>query len=67
MDFEAIDDALRKLEAIDADQGRLVELRFFGGLSIDETAQVTGVSSATVKREWAVARAFLQRELESAP
>ena len=65
VDFEAIDDALRKLEAIDADQGRLVELRFFGGLSIDETAQVTGVSSATVKREWAVARAFLQRELET--
>ena len=65
VDFEAIDDALHKLEALDADQGRLVELRFFGGLSIEETAQVVGVSSATVKREWALARAWLQRELES--
>ena len=65
VDFEAIDAALAKLETIDTDQGRLVELRFFGGLSIDETAQVIGVSSATVKREWALARAFLQRELEA--
>jgi RNA polymerase sigma factor (TIGR02999 family) len=67
VDFESIDDALRKLEALDADQGRLVELRFFGGLSIEETAEVLGVSPATVKREWTMARAFLQRELESAP
>lgn len=66
VDFEIVDDALRKLEALDADQGRLVELRFFGGLSIEETAQVVGVSPATVKREWAVARAWLQRELKSA-
>jgi RNA polymerase sigma factor (TIGR02999 family) len=65
VDFDAIDAALIKLESVDADQGRLVELRFFGGLSIDETAQVVGVSSATVKREWALARAFLQRELEA--
>jgi RNA polymerase sigma factor (TIGR02999 family) len=65
VDFEAIDDALRRLEALDADQARLVELRFFGGLSIEETAQVVGVSSATVKREWALARAWLQRELQS--
>lgn len=64
VDFEAIDDALRQLEMLDADQGRLVELRFFGGLSIEETAQVVGVSTATVKREWALARAWLQRELE---
>jgi RNA polymerase sigma factor (TIGR02999 family) len=64
VDFEAIDAALAKLETIDVEQGKLVELRFFGGLSIDETAQVIGVSSATVKREWALARAFLQRELE---
>ena len=67
LDFEAVDAALRKLESLDREQGKLVELRFFGGLSIEETAQVTGVSSATVKREWALARAFLQRELEAQP
>jgi len=67
LDFEAVDAALRKLELLDRDQGKLVELRFFGGLSIEETAEVTGVSSATVKREWALARAFLQRELEAQP
>lgn len=65
VDFEAIDSALRKLESFDASQGKLVELRFFGGLSIEETAEVTGVSPATVKREWASARAWLQRELET--
>lgn len=65
VDFEAIDAALRKLEAIDRDQGRLVELRFFGGLSIEETAEVIGTSTATVKREWALARAWLQVELET--
>jgi RNA polymerase sigma factor (TIGR02999 family) len=65
VDFAEVDDALRRLEAIDASQGRLVELRFFGGLSIQETAQVIGVSAATVKREWALARAWLQRELET--
>jgi RNA polymerase sigma factor (TIGR02999 family) len=67
VDFEAIHEALNKLESIDADQGRLVELRFFGGLSIEETAQVVGRSPATVKREWALARAFLQRELGPVP
>jgi RNA polymerase sigma factor (TIGR02999 family) len=67
VDFEAIDTALRRLEKLDAAQGKLVELRFFGGLSIKETAEVTGVSTATVKREWAVARAWLQRELEAEP
>lgn len=64
VDFEAIDTALRKLEALDREQGRLVELRFFGGLSIEETAEVVGTSPATVKREWALARAWLQRELD---
>jgi RNA polymerase sigma factor (TIGR02999 family) len=63
VDFEAIDAALKRLEALDSQQGKLVELRFFGGLSIKETAEVIGVSPATVKREWAVARAWLQREL----
>lgn len=63
IDFAVIDDALKRLEALDPQQGRLVELRFFGGLSIKETADVIGVSSATVKREWAIARAWLQREI----
>jgi len=63
VDFAAIDAALMRLETLDASQGRLVELRFFGGLSIRETADVTGSSPATVKREWALARAWLQREL----
>lgn len=63
IDFAAIDDALKRLEALDPQQGKLVELRFFGGLSIKETADVTGVSPATVKREWAIARAWLQREI----
>ena len=63
IDFAAIDDALKRLEARDPQQGKLVELRFFGGLSIKETADVIGVSPATVKREWAIARAWLQREI----
>ena len=48
---------------MDDAQGRVVELRFFGGLSIEETAEVLGVSTATIKREWALARAWLHREL----
>jgi RNA polymerase sigma factor (TIGR02999 family) len=63
VDLPAIDSALSRLEALDATQGRIVELRFFGGLSIEETAEVIGVSPATVKREWALARAWLRREL----
>lgn len=63
VDFEAIHAALERLEALDSRQGKLVELRFFGGLSIQEAAGVIGVSPATAKREWAVARAWLQREL----
>jgi RNA polymerase sigma factor (TIGR02999 family) len=65
VDLSAIDSALSRLEAIDPKQGRIVELRFFGGLSIEETAEVVGVSPATVKREWALARAWLRRELTS--
>src|SRR2546429_78032 len=56
-------EALRKLEALDPDQARIVELRFFGGLTVEETAEVVGVSTATVKREWALARGWLYREL----
>jgi RNA polymerase sigma factor (TIGR02999 family) len=62
-DLVALDDALGKLITLDPQQGRLIELRFFGGLSIEETAVVLGISPATVKREWATARAWLRREL----
>ncbi|PYR74859.1 MAG: RNA polymerase subunit sigma-70 [Acidobacteria bacterium] len=63
VDALALDEALRKLEALDPDQARIVELRFFGGLTVEETAEVVGVSTATVKREWALARGWLYREL----
>jgi RNA polymerase sigma-70 factor (ECF subfamily) len=63
VDALSLDLALRKLEALDSDQARIVELRFFGGLTVEETAQVTGVSPATVKREWALAKGWLYREL----
>jgi RNA polymerase sigma factor (TIGR02999 family) len=65
IDLTAIDEALKRLERIDPKQSRIVELRFFGGLSIEETAKAVGVSPATVKREWALARAWLRRELLS--
>lgn len=58
-----IDEALRHLAAFDGRQAKVVELRFFGGLSVEETAEALGVSAPTVKREWAVARAWLHREL----
>ncbi len=64
VDALALDRALTRLEALDPTQAKVVELRFFGGLSIEETATVLAVSSGTVKREWAVARAWLYRELE---
>lgn len=63
LDFDCFDDVLQRLEQLDPRQGRLVELRFFGGLSLDEAAEVLGVSLATVKRDWVFARAWLQREL----
>jgi RNA polymerase sigma factor (TIGR02999 family) len=56
-------EALTRLEAIDAEQAKIVELRFFAGLSIEETADAIGVSPATLKRRWALARAWLFREL----
>jgi RNA polymerase sigma factor (TIGR02999 family) len=64
VDLLALDDALARLAELDAQQGRLIELRFFGGLSIDDTAIVLGISAATVKREWVTARAWLRRELK---
>lgn len=60
----ALNDALDELERMDEQQSRIVELRYFGGLSIEETATVTGVSPATVKREWAMAKAWLQHQLK---
>jgi len=65
VDLVALDDALSKLAALDAQQARLIELRFFAGLSIEDTSVVLGVSPATVKREWVTARAWLRRELKS--
>lgn len=65
LDLLALDDALTRLAELDSQQSRLIELRFFGGLSIVETATVLNVSAATVKREWATARAWLQREMKS--
>jgi RNA polymerase sigma-70 factor, ECF subfamily len=59
----ALDDALNRLEAIDPEQARLVELRYFAGLSIDEAAEALAMSPATLKRRWALARAWLFREL----
>jgi RNA polymerase sigma factor (TIGR02999 family) len=63
IDILDLNAALEKLAVIDPDQARLVELRYFTGLNIDETAAALGISAATVKREWSVARAWLRREL----
>jgi RNA polymerase sigma-70 factor, ECF subfamily len=62
-DVIALDAALTRLAALDSHLGRVVELRFFGGLTVEETAQTLGVSEATIKRAWRRARAFLHREL----
>jgi RNA polymerase sigma factor (TIGR02999 family) len=63
----ALDEALRRLEARNERYGRIVECRFFAGMSIEETAEVLGVSPTTVKRDWVVARAWLHRELSDEP
>jgi RNA polymerase sigma factor (TIGR02999 family) len=65
VDIDALDQALTRLAAMDAEQARLVELRYFGGLTIEETAEVLGVSPATVKRSWVVAKAWLRKELDA--
>ncbi len=65
-DIAAIDAALTRLAAIDDRQAQIVQMRYFGGLTIEETAQALGISDATVKREWVVARAWLKRELSRA-
>jgi RNA polymerase sigma-70 factor, ECF subfamily len=63
VDLVALDEALGRLAAFDPDLCRLVELRYFGGLTTKETAEALGVSTATVEREWATARGWLRREL----
>jgi RNA polymerase sigma factor (TIGR02999 family) len=65
LDLIALDDALTKLAGFDQQQSKIVELRFFGELSIEETAEVLGISPATVKRDWAVAKAWLFRQMSS--
>jgi RNA polymerase sigma factor (TIGR02999 family) len=60
-----LDKALKDLSRLDERQARIFELRFFGGLTVEETAQVVDVSTATIKREWTIAKLFLQRELSA--
>jgi RNA polymerase sigma factor (TIGR02999 family) len=62
-DVIALDEALKELEAIDERKSKVVELRFFGGLNIEETAEVMAISPATVQREWSMAKAWLYREI----
>ncbi|MBK8149380.1 MAG: sigma-70 family RNA polymerase sigma factor [Acidobacteria bacterium] len=64
-DLLALDDALNELEKLDAQQCRLVELRYFAGMTIEETAQVLRISPATVKREWVIARAWLYERINA--
>ena len=66
-DLVALDAALERLAKVDARQSRIVELRYFGGLTVEQTAEVLGISAPTVKRDWAVARAWLHRELRENP
>jgi RNA polymerase sigma-70 factor, ECF subfamily len=65
-DIIALDEALERLARIDPRQSRLVELRFFGGLDLEETAEVMGLSATTIKREWRSARAWLYQDLATA-
>lgn len=62
-DLLTLNEALNSLEAVDAQQSRVVELRVFGGLTVDETAEVLGISSRTVKREWSMAKAWLHKQI----
>ena len=64
VDLVALDRALEALAAVDTRKSRLIELRFFGGLSVEETAEVLDVSPDTVKRDWRLAKLWLLRELE---
>jgi RNA polymerase sigma factor (TIGR02999 family) len=64
LDLLALHEALKELKTFDPQQERIVELKFFGGLSIDETAEVMGIGHATVERDWKMARAWLRRKLQ---
>lgn len=66
LDVLALDDAMQRLALMDPQQAEIVELRFFGGLSVDESAEVLGISPATIKRDWSSARAWLYREMTEA-
>jgi len=63
----ALDEALRELEKQDASKSRIVELRYFGGYTVEEVAEILGVPKTTIEREWRMARAWLQRELDATP
>jgi RNA polymerase sigma factor (TIGR02999 family) len=63
VDLLALDEALERLGKLDSQQGQIIELRYFGGLSIEDTSEFLGISPATVKRSWASARAWLRREM----
>jgi RNA polymerase sigma factor (sigma-70 family) len=65
-DFVALDDALSALDVVDQRKSRVIELRFFGGLSVQETAEVLNVSPDTVMRDWRLAKSWLLRELKQA-
>jgi RNA polymerase sigma factor (TIGR02999 family) len=65
LDVVALDEALDRLSEIDEQQSKIVELRFFSGLTVEETAEVLGISTATVKRDWSMAKAWLHREISS--
>jgi RNA polymerase sigma factor (TIGR02999 family) len=67
LDIVALDDALNTLAEIDPRQSRVVELRFFAGLSLEETSEVMGIATATVQRDWTAARAWLHREISRRP
>ena len=63
LDIVALDEALERLAQVDEQQSRIVELRFFSGLTVEDTAEVLGISAATVKRDWSMAKAWLHREI----
>jgi RNA polymerase sigma factor (TIGR02999 family) len=67
VDVVAVDDALNTLAEVDPRQSRVVELRFFAGLSLEETSEVMGIATATVQRDWTAARAWLHREISRRP
>ncbi|MEO5821405.1 MAG: sigma-70 family RNA polymerase sigma factor [Vicinamibacteraceae bacterium] len=66
-DIFALDEALTRLAGLDPRQARIVELRYFGGLTVEEVGELMTLSTATIKREWQMARAWIHRELQSAP